>query len=376
MERPRFAAERDGKGLRLALSGAWIAATGDQAETQAQKLKRKAAGTVRATLDLRQVERLDTAGAWIIDRTRHELESSGTHAAFEGARAEHQTLLTEARYRVFEAPQRARGHWTLEFLVDVGRAVAGTGHDLNRGISFLGEVVSKIMRQAIDPRRWRPASVVTQLESFAWRSVPIIALINFLVGCIVAQQGLYQFKRFGASTYAVNLIGLLGLRELGVLLTAIMIAGRTGSSITAEIGSMKMREEIDAMRVMGLDPIEVLIIPRILALVIALPLLTFIADIAVVFGGLLTSRIYAGISPTIFLNRFQNAITADTFFSGLTKAPFMALVIGCIASVEGLAVQGSAESLGRQVTASVVKSIFMVIFVDGVFALFFAAIDF
>ena len=195
--------------------------------------------------------------------------------------------------------------------------------------------------------------------------MPIILLINFLVGCIVAQQGLFQLSRFGAATFVVDLIGILVLRELAVLLTSIMIAGRSGSAITAEIGSMKMREEIDALRVMGLDPVDVLILPRILALIIALPLLTFLADMAAIFGGLLVTWGYGGLSPEIFMARLQSAISLNTFMVGLIKAPFMALVIGMIAAMEGLKTQGSAESLGRQVTSSVVKSIFMVIVLDG-----------
>jgi phospholipid/cholesterol/gamma-HCH transport system permease protein len=183
-------------------------------------------------------------------------------------------------------------------------------------------------------------------------------------------------SRFGAAAFAVDLIGILVLRELAVLLTAIMVAGRSGSAITAELGSMKMREEIDALRVMGLDPMEVLVLPRIVALVISLPLLTFLADMAALFGGLIVAWGYGGISPEVFMARLQNAIGLNTFLVGLIKAPFMALVIGLIAALEGFNVKGSAESLGRQVTASVVKAIFMVIVVDGVFAMFFAAIKY
>ena len=209
-----------------------------------------------------------------------------------------------------------------------------------------------------------------------FRGLPIIALINVLVGCIVAQQGIFQLQRFGASTFAVDLIGILVLRELAVLLTSIMVAGRSGSAITAEIGAMRMREEIDAMRVMGLEPVEVLVVPRLLALLIALPLLTFLSDMSAIFGGLLVAWSYGGISPEIFMTRLQGAIALNTFLVGIIKAPFMALVIAMISAMEGFAVEGSAESLGRQVTASVVKSIFMVIVVDGLFAMFFASIEY
>ena len=183
------------------------------------------------------------------------------------------------------------------------------------------------------------------MESIALRGTPIIALINFLAGAIIAQQGIFQLRRFGATIFVVDLIGILVLRELGVLLTAIMIAGRSGSAITAELGSMKLQEEIDALTVMGLRPVDILIVPRILALVISLPLLTFIADMAGIFGGLLVSWAYEGITPARFLTVLQEAIVHHTFSSGLIKAPFMGLIIGLIACVEGLAVAGSAESL-------------------------------
>jgi phospholipid/cholesterol/gamma-HCH transport system permease protein len=236
--------------------------------------------------------------------------------------------------------------------------------------------VACLLTAARRPARLRPTSVIHHVESFAFRALPIIALINFLVGCIVAQQGVFQLSRFGAAAFAVDLIGILVLRELAVLLTSIMVAGRSGSAITAELGSMKMREEIDALRVMGLDPMEVLVVPRIVALIVSLPLLTFLADMAAIFGGLIVAWGYGGISPEVFMARLQNAIGLNTFLVGLIKAPFMALVIGVIAALEGFSVKGSAESLGRQVTASVVKAIFMVIVVDGVFAMFFAAIKY
>ncbi len=214
------------------------------------------------------------------------------------------------------------------------------------------------------------------MEEIGLRSAPIIILINFLVGAIVAQQGIYQLQKFGASSYAVDLIGILVLRELGVLLTSIMIAGRSGSAITAEIGSMKMREELDALKVMGLSANEVLIVPRILALIITLPILTYIADMSALAGGMLTSWIYGSISPSAFLALLKSAISLRVFLVGIIKAPFMALVIGVIAVMDGLATKSSAESLGRQVTSSVVNSIFMVIVLDGLFAIFFAAINF
>ncbi len=248
------------------------------------------------------------------------------------------------------------------------------GRDLVNNVEFLGEVVGSTAKSLTSLSHFRVTSLVFHLEQIGLRGVPIIVLINFLVGAIVAQQGIFQLRRFGAIILVVDLVGILILRELGVLLTSIMIAGRSGSAITAELGSMKMLEEIDAILVMGLRPVEVLIVPRILALIISLPLLTFLADMAAIAGGILVSWIYGGITPKSFVALLPSAIGVHTFMSGMIKAPFMGLVIGLIACVEGLAVLGSAESLGRQVTGSVVKSIFMVIVVDGIFAVFFAAI--
>jgi phospholipid/cholesterol/gamma-HCH transport system permease protein len=354
-------------------SGDWTAKTAGTAEPLADDV---ATRTGLRVFDLGQVGRLDTAGAWIIDRARAALAAKGAQISYVNVSLAHQTMLTEAQYRVFDEPAVARRSGFVSFLEDVGASVVSFGRDLAHGVAFLGEVMVAIVGTALKPQRWRPAALVFHLEAFGFRSVPIIALISFLVGAIVAQQGMFQLMRFGASYFAVDLIGILTLRELGVLLAAIMIAGRSGSAITAEIGSMKMREEIDAMRVMGFDPIEMLIAPRIIALIIALPLLTFLANMAGILGGLVVALTYGQMAPEIFFARLQNSIAMNTFLVGLIKAPFMAMVIGVIASIEGLAVQGSAESLGRQVTSSVVKSIFMVIFVDGLFAIFFAAIKY
>jgi phospholipid/cholesterol/gamma-HCH transport system permease protein len=363
-------------GVVLSLAGAWIVATGRALETSAASLTSAARGAKNAIIDLAGIERMDTAGAWVIDRARAELAGDGVQAAYRGARPEYALLLQEAGYRPLEPPKLVRTSHLVTLLAAVGESVYTAGLDLIDLIDYLGEIVVMWLRLAPHPLRWRWTSMVHHLEMYSLRSVPIIALINFLVGAIVMQQGIFQLARFGASPYAVNLVGVLGLRELGVLMTSIMIAGRTGSAITAEIGSMNMREEIDALRVMALDPLEVLIMPRLVALAIALPILTFVADMATLGGGLIVSWIYAGMTPEVFISRLQGAILTETFLVGLIKAPFMALIIGLIASTEGMEVRGSAESLGRCVTASVVKSIFMVIVMDGVFAMFFTAVDY
>jgi phospholipid/cholesterol/gamma-HCH transport system permease protein len=374
--KPEFTIDRAGGETRLRLGGSWTLESGAEMERSSDRLVGAAAEGKAAIIDLSGVDRMDTGGAWLIDRARKLLEGAGVDSRLENVRADQATLLSEAGWRAFEKPAKPKTSPLIDLLVELGATVAGAWRDFLSGISFLGESVVALASALSRPLDFRFTSLVYHIESFGLRSVPIILLINFLVGCIVAQQGIFQLRYFGAETFAVDLIGILILREMGVLLTSIMIAGRSGSAITAEIGSMKMREEIDALTVMGLSPMDVLVVPRLLALIVALPLLTFIADMSAVFGGLIVSWIYGGVGPEAFLSRLQTAIGFNTFMVGLIKAPFMALVIGLVGAMEGLAVKGSAESLGRQVTASVVKSIFMVIVVDGLFAMFFASIEY
>jgi phospholipid/cholesterol/gamma-HCH transport system permease protein len=373
---PAYALERSGSRATAVLTGDWTSAAAEAVEAAGTRLLVEAKGLAELVLDLTRVRRLDTLGAWVLDRARHELGVSGTRAEFGGLSEAQGILLHEVAYRTFETAAAKRPALLVTLLSDIGKTVVGAGGDVVGGVGFLGAVMAGLGRVLLFRARFRFTSLVFHLEQIGLRSVPIIALISFLVGCIVAQQGIFQLNKFGATAFVVDLTGILTLRELGLLLTAIMVAGRSGSAFTAEIGSMKMREEIDALRVMGLDPIDVLVVPRVLALIIAMPLLTFIADMAALFGGGVVAWLYGSISQDVFLSRLQSAIGFNTFMVGIIKAPFMALVIGLIASIEGLAVQGSAESLGRQVTSSVVKSIFMVIVVDGLFAMFFAAIKY
>ncbi|MCJ2083668.1 ABC transporter permease [Methylobacterium sp. J-090] len=361
-------------GGRIALRGRWTVDQGNAVEAAAAAIFRDAErGSI--VVDLTGVTRLDTLGAWVLERTRAEIEAAGGRLAYAGASPEHRILLAEVKLPAAEPGPAPRGRM-IGFLHDFGVRVVGARSDLVTGLAFFGEVVTACIRVATRPGTFRGTAFVNQLDQVAFRGVPIIVLISFLVGGIVAQQGIFQLQRFGAQSFVVNLIGLLILRELGVLLTSIMVAGRSGSAFTAEIGSMRMREEVDALRVMGLDPIEILIVPRILALVVGLPILAFLASLAALAGGGLTAALYGGMTTEAFLARLQVAVSFHHVAVGLIKAPFMALIIGIIATIEGFAVEGSAESLGRHVTASVVKSIFMVIVLDGLFAVFFAAIDF
>jgi phospholipid/cholesterol/gamma-HCH transport system permease protein len=373
---PDFSVERDGANVRIVLRGAWTIAGSRALEKTAEALGAAGKGAASVAIDFAGVGRLDTAGAWLIDKARAQIAAAGAATEYQSLDTDQTILLREAAYCAPEPPRGPRAHMLLYLLQKLGGWSAMIGGNVMTGVAFLGELAAVALRVTLKPALMRPTSMIFHMENFALRAVPIIVTINFLVGCIVTQQGIFQLRRFGASTYAVDLIGVLVLRELGVLLTSIMIAGRSGSAITAELGSMKMREEIDALRVMGMAPMEVLILPRIMALVFTLPLLTFVADMAALGGGMATAYIYDGMSAESFLVRLQDAIGLNTFIVGFIKSPFMALVIGMIACIEGFRVEGSAESLGRQVTVAVVNSIFMVIFVDGLFAIFFAGIHY
>ena len=368
---------RDDAGtLAVALAGSWSADRAPRVEALIAEIGERIAKGASSRLDLSAVTRLDTMGAYVLNRLKLQQEAKGAAVDIVSDRPEHGILLAEVAVRDHEVPAHPGHFGVVSVLVDIGAAVVSFGRDMVGGAMFLGEVVVGSVGVVLGPRKFRGPSLVNQIELIAFNGAPIIMLISFLVGCIVAQQGIFQLQQFGATVFVVNLTGILILRELSVLLTSIMIAGRSGSAFTAEIGSMKMREEIDALRVMGLDPIEVLVVPRILALIISLPILTFLSSMSGLTGAALVTWLYGGIGIDTFLARLQSVITWKHFAVGLIKAPFMAFVIGLIASIEGLAVQGSAESLGRQVTASVVKAIFMVIVVDGLFAMFFASIAF
>jgi phospholipid/cholesterol/gamma-HCH transport system permease protein len=373
---PTVESRESADGVDLALTGAWTLNAGAGLERRADELVAAAGHAARARLDVSAVERLDTAGAWIIDRSRQSLAAAGVDASLVGVRPEHATLLREAHYREMEHAPHRHAPAASSLLSDVGESVYVAGVDVVSGLDFFGRVVAVGVRTVLNPSRWRLTSLAFHLESYSLRSVPIILMINAFVGAIVAQQGISQLARFGAGAYTVDLVTILILRELGVLLTSIMVAGRTGSAMTAEIGAMNMREEVDALKVMALDPLEVLIQPRLTALVIALPILTFLGDLAALFGALLVSWFYGGVTPEAFLQRLQTPFSLERFTVGMIKAPFMAVIIGIIAAAEGFAVSGSAESLGNKVTGSVVKSIFMVIVLDGIFAIYFSVVDF
>jgi phospholipid/cholesterol/gamma-HCH transport system permease protein len=367
--------ELKGERLELAAAGSWTAPHAGELEKLVDSVAGEASKAKNVSIDMKGVREFDTFGAWLLERLTRQWTSSGRETVIVGM-PEHDRDLLEEMHAVNRAPPAPPKHENqiVSFLAGVGRAGAEFGRGLVVFADMLGAIGMATARVLTRPRDFRFTSTVNQLDRVAWQAVPIILLITFLIGGIIAQQGLFHFRKFGAELYAVDLVGILVLREIGVLIVAIMVAGRSGSSYTAELGSMKMREEIDALRTMGFDPVEVLILPRIIVLIIALPVLTFLGSMAALYGGGLVAWLYGGISPDIYISRLTEAISLTHFKVGMLKAPFMGLVIGVVACAEGLRVKGSAESLGLQTTASVVESIFLVIVLDGLFAIFFASI--
>ncbi len=349
-------------------SGAWTVANVEILE----KLCEGAPGRRIGTIDLRGVTALDTIGAWLLEKLARRFSTPSSKASFVAVPEAYAGLMQELEGVNRRKPAaKPSGNAVLDFLERIGRGLATETASFLQMLGACGIAVLGVLRH---PRSFRLTSLVYQLYKVGWQAIPIIVLITFLIVAIIAQQGFFHFRKFGAESYTVDMVGILVLRELGVLIVSIMVAGRSGSAYTAELGSMKMREEIDALSTMGLDPVEVLILPRVAALMIALPILTFIGSMAGLYGGGVVAQFYGDMAPSIYLERLRDAVSLTTFKVGILKAPFMAMVIGIVACSEGLRVAGSAESLGRQTTTSVVKSIFLVIVLDGLFAIFFASI--
>jgi phospholipid/cholesterol/gamma-HCH transport system permease protein len=367
-----------GERLELVAGGAWTADNAAELEALVRTAARPEKPVGQVDIDMKRVEKLDTYGAWLLERLVRAAGEGGGKTQVRNLPDKFRTLV-DTVHRTSERPPAQhrpaiRGN-PLDWLAIIGRNMAEIGRSGLLVAQMFGAVTLAFLRVVVQPHKFRWTSMVHQIDLVGWRAVPIILLITFLIGAILAQQGLFHFRRFGADIFVVDMVGILVLREIGVLIVCVMVAGRSGSAYTAELGSMKMREEIDALRTMGFDPVHILILPRIVALVLAVPMLTFLGEVSALYGAGLVASLYGGISPEVFIQRLREAISLDHFMVGMIKAPFMALIIGIIACVEGLETKGSAESLGLHTTAAVVKSIFLVIVLDGFFAVFFAAID-
>jgi len=327
------------------------------------------------SIDLGAVGQMDTIGAWLIYRTARRFGAEKRAVAYTNLSSRLKSLLGVAAANddpcLIEPEQGAVLPSALE---ELGIRTVSSFGNFARGMGFIGAVFQSLVRCIANPFRLRFTSLVYHMEHVGLRALPIVGLISFLIGIVIAYLGAQQLRQFGAEIFVVDLLAIAVLRELGVLITAIVIAGRSGSAFTAQIGSMKLNEEVDAMRVLGLDPMELLVIPRSLALLFTMPLLTFFADMMGLLGGGLMCWLALDISPGLFLELLNDSLTNWTFAVGMIKAPVFALVIANAGCYEGLSVSGSAESVGRRTTKSVVESIFLIIVLSAVFSIFFATL--
>ncbi len=357
-------------GLLLNAGGAWTIANSTRID---RELKTALRGARRPTrIDISAISRLDTSGAWLLTRTTQALRDSGQRLDIIGSQPIYDLILERvaASYRPCRSPSD-KSNFLIQLVENLGEATAAVVQTAVGLLAFVGHAVAAGLRLIVQPRRLRLTSIVFHLEQVGFNALPIVGLISFLIGVVLAYQGATQLRQFGADVFTVDLIAISVLRELGILLTAIIIAGRSGSAFTAQLGSMKINEEVDALQTLGLDAMDVLVLPRVIALVIALPLLAFFADIMGLLGGAVMCWVVLDISPTVFIERLSDAVSIASFWVGIVKAPVFAVLIALIGCFEGFAVSGSAESLGYRTTRSVVESIFLVIVADAMFSVLF-----
>lgn len=363
-----------GDQVSLSVQGQWVLAHYTALEECIERFRRDCADAPIQAVDAGKLSALDTAGASQIYSLlgEHGIELVvGDDTALTPERRAMLVAVVDAMKSVEDDSGPQRRSLVLEVLENVGKAVVRFGQQFMALMGFSGLALDTLFRNILRPRRWRVTSIVAQIEETGLDAVPIIALLTFLVGAVIAFLGATILMDFGASSYTINLVGFSFLREFAVLLTAILMAGRTASAFTAQIGSMKVNEEIDAIRVQGLNPIELLVLPRVLALQISLPILTFVGMISGIAGGMLVCAVALDITPQVFLTTFAEDIPLRHFVLGMAKAPVFAFLIAVIGCLEGFKVKGSAQSVGEHTTAAVVHSIFVVILLDALAALFY-----
>ncbi len=357
-------------GNTVHLFGRWTSEDLEQAYSQ---IPRKIPPKGVLTIDLGEIGALDTAGAWFIERTVRNMRRDGREVVFAGLSASARSLLELVAGQ--QDPRDARfAHPHFTILQRCGRATLVILHNLVDYVSFLGETAHRWFQVGFSSRHWRLRQFLDIVEQTGVTAVPIIALLSFLIGVVIAYQGLFLLHSYGASLFVANLSGLIVLRELGPLIAAIVVAGRTGSAFTAQLGTMKVSEEVDAFIAMGLSPVEVLVLPRVFGLMLALPLLTVLADAAGILGAVFTATLVAGIQPHAFMTQLASAVSPTTVVTGLIKAPVFALVIATVGCFQGFKAENNAESVGRQTTRSVVQSIFFVIIIDAVFSVVYSTL--
>jgi phospholipid/cholesterol/gamma-HCH transport system permease protein len=362
----------DSDGPVLAAVGRWVIATAQALGADLDSVKPEANRPVR--LDLGRLEAVDTVGALLLLRFQARLKAAGSPVELTGVSPAHAALIDAVRRadRRCDHSVKDTRHPIVAMVERTGAAAFHAGREAMDLLNFLGMMVTALARTAASPRRLRGIALVHHIEQTGLNALPIVGLLSFLIGVVLAYQGADQLRQFGAELFVVNLLGISILREIGILMTSIIIAGRSGSAFTAQIGTMKVNLEVDALRTLGLDPMEMLVLPRALALMITLPLLAFYADVVGLLGGAVMCYFVLDIGFGQFVQQLHGAIKLSTLMVGLCKAPVFAFVIALVGCYEGLKVSGSAESVGRLTTRSVVVGIFLVIVLDALFSILFS----
>ncbi len=362
---PDFVLDESDEAPRLRISGDWTVSTVQSVDDAMRALK--ASGPV--LLDLSNLGKIDTAGAFVLDRTLRVL---GGSAGTIGDHAVAESMLAQV-HAAYSPPTAARkvDHGLVDMLERTGRSFTRVFRELVATLAFLGEALVTILRFIAQPWKLRWTSIVSVMEEAGLDAMPIIAFLSFFVGMVVAFIGATTLSTFDLEIYTVELIGYSMLREFGVVLSGIVLAGRTNSSFTAQIGTMKMRQEIDAMQTLGLKAMDVLVAPRVLAMLVMTPVLAFVATLSGIAGGVVVGWMALDINPGVFIERLRTMVPIDQFWLGIAKAPVFGFVVSIIACRQGLMVGGSVQSLGRATTTSVVQALFAIIVLDALFAMFY-----
>ncbi len=357
------------------LAGSWTAVGLGDMEQGVAALKVPAGQPTVA--DGAQIDSLDSAGAWLVQALVLRLQREGSAVSLRGLRPQFKDLMDSvAAHVATQAGQTAAANPVQRSLLQrLGQHTADAAGQALAVVTMVGEVAVALAVCIRHPSRWRWRPVLFNIRTAGFDALPIVGLLAFLLGIVVAYQSANQLRQFGANIFIVDVVGLSMLREFAPMMTAIIIAGRSGSAYAAQIGTMAVTEEIDAMRTLGIAPLELLVLPKLLALVIALPLLTFFADVMGVLGGMLMARSQLGVGFEEFADRLVNAVSITDYMVGIGKAPVFAVIIVVIGCFQGLRTRGGADSVGRQTTRSVVQSIFLVIVADAMFSVIFSALD-
>jgi phospholipid/cholesterol/gamma-HCH transport system permease protein len=370
-DRAWFHTERDGPICRLVAGGDWLIGEARRLNPKLQDLDMS--GGTSAEICCAAIERLDTVGAWLLLRLKRRLETRGFKVTAINVRPEFEPLMRTIDQDCRAPPASPPIIHGFTFRLErIGHASIHVLKQAARLVGFFGLISVETVETIFQPRRLRFAALVHQMEETGLNALPIVGLLSFLIGIVFAYQGADQLRQFGAEIFTVNLLGIAILRELGGLMAAIIVAGRSGSAFTAQIGTMRVNEEIDALETLGLNTVEVLVLPRLLALMLTLPLLTFYSNMMGLFGGAIMSYLDLGITFPAFLRQLHGALIGWTFWVGIIKAPLFAFIIGLVGCFEGLRVERNAASVGKLTTQSVVESIFLVIVADAGFSVLFS----